>query len=460
MKGKGFMLFMLGIMIILFSACSSGGEQAGGESSVPVNSMNETETDSQQNVEAAGEPAAEEEEPAEPVELYFYSPSGDYDTEGFMRVYGNAIQEAFPHVTPKYHEADRGLGTLITAGEKIDVLYSSIGQTALSVLAYDMQFDISELIEKHNFDLSRLEPTTVEIQRLLADGGMYGIPVSTNSLTMYYNRDLFDQFGVEYPRDGMSWDEVYDLTRVMSRTVDGVRYHGLILSIDHTMMLDPLSPTYIDKDTNQALFSTDVFKRAFQTITNFYHISGNEVDHSTRDYGSQLKLYQDEKVVGMFLGLSKLGATHFADHTNLNWDVASYPHYEDQPDIGPQSYPNYFYISQVSEHKDVAFQVLAYMTDEQFQLRLARQGEFPILQNTNLMDEYAADLPHMQDKNISALLPDKFAMPAFQGEFQQIGKVELREAYYNVILGLQDVNTALREADERINQRIAERLAQ
>lgn len=478
---ESILIVVLGLLLLFASACSGamdqqasngsgnggGGNETGGANNGTGGANNGTGNgtgneggDEGDKDSGSGSDNEDLEPAAEPVELYFYSPSGDYDTAGFMRVYGNAIQEAFPHVTPKYHEADKKLANLITTGEQLDVLYSSIGQTALSVLAYDMQFDISELIVKHNFDLTRLEPTTVQIQQQLADGGMYGLPVSTNSLTMYYNRDLFDQFGVGYPEDGMSWEETYDLTRTMSRTVDGVDYKGLILSIDHTMMLHPLSPVYIDKETNKGLFTTDTFRDALQTITDFYSISGNEVTNSTKDYGSQLKWYQDDKVVAMFLGLSKLGATHFAEHTNLNWDVATYPRYADQPDIGPQSYPNYFYISQVSEHKDIAFEVIAHMTSEEFQLELTRQGEFPILNGTDLMEHYAADLPHMQDKNIKALLPDTFAEPAFKGEFQQIGKVELREAYYNVILGEKDLNTALREANERIDQKIAERLAQ
>jgi multiple sugar transport system substrate-binding protein len=300
----------------------------------------------------------------------------------------------------------------------------------------------------------------VEIQRQIADGGIYGLPFSTSALALFYNKDLFDKFGVPYPKDGMTWEDAYELTKKMSRTVDGVRYSGMIVSISHTMMLDPLSPAYIDQKTNKALFSADKFKQAFQTLTGFYHIAGNEVDNKTKSYGTQLAMFQKDKTVAMFLGLNSLAAVYFADKDNLNWDIATYPHYKEQPDIGPQTYPNYFYVTKTSKYKDIAFQVIAYMTSEDFQRHLAEQGEYPILKNTDIMKNYGKNLSFMQNKHISALLPAKFAAPAFKGDFQSIGSTVLNNAYYQVILGQKDINTALRDADESIDKQIAGQLTE
>lgn len=397
----------------------------------------------------------------EPVELVFYSNSGSYNKEEFMRVFGTPLMKKFPHVTPMYIEEgkDGKLRDLIATGQTIDIVFNSIGQTALSVLAYNMQYDISELIKKHKFDLNQLEPTSIEIQRQLADGGIYGLPYSTNSLATYYNKELFDKFGVPYPKDGMTWEDINDLTKRMSRADGDTQYRGLILSMDHTTMLDPLSPTFIEMKTNKPLFTTEKFKQSFQMLTGFYDIPGNEVNDKTKTYAAQLELFQTQKTSAMFLGLSALGGNHFADKFDLDWDVVSYPRYKEAPDIGPQSYPNYFYINRTSKHKDIAFRVIASFTEEDIQRSLARDGVFPILNNPDIMKEYGANLPFMKSKNIKGFLPDKFAVPAFQGEFQQFAKNNIREAFYSVTLGQKDVNTALRDLDEAVSKDIANAMA-
>lgn len=158
------------------------------------------------------------------------------------------------------------------------------------------------------------------------------------------------------------------------------------------------------------------------------------------------------------LGTSALGYAYFADKDELNWDVAAYPVYADQPHVGPQSYPVYFYISSISKHKSEAFEIAAYITTTEFQTHLAGQGVLPISSDPKVMDEYGKLLPYMADKNTAAFLPDTFASPSYKGRFHSIGITAAQGAFRQVVLNEADLNTALREAVETANQRIAEEL--
>lgn len=440
-------------MILLFAACT-------GKDSNQTQQPDSTNPPVQNPV--TKDPIKKDPAP-EPVELVFYSTAGDHDEEAFMRIFGDPIKKAFPHVTPKFipYGTDTVIDKLITSGEVIDVLYNSIGQTAQTLLQYDMQYDISNMIKQHNYDMTRLEPTTVEIQRQLADGGIYGLPIYNNALTTFYNRDLFDKFGVDYPSDGMTWPDIYDLAARMSRTEDGIKYRGLILSMGHNMMLNSLSTPFVDQNTDKPLFATEAFIRAFKTFTDVYTtIPGNDVDNATRTYGTQLALYEKDKVVSMFMGLSQLAAVRFAPMEDFNWDVVTYPTYPEAPDVGPQPYPSYMYISKASKHKEAAFPVIAYMTSDEFQHSMARHGQIPILKNAEFMEHYGSEIAALAGRNIKSLVPVKFAAPAFKGIYQTIANTEVTNAYYAVILGQKDINTAMRDANEVIEQKIAEAKAQ
>ncbi|MEF3303992.1 ABC transporter substrate-binding protein [Paenibacillus sp. GYB003] len=426
----------IALLAAVVSACSGGG--GGGGGSTPD----------------GGGKAAEKKEP---VELTFYSESGDFDTEGFMNMFGNKIKEKFPHVTPRFIPRVTGtsMEKLITSGETLDIVYLSSGQTNF-LTDVQLQYDISELIKTNKYDLSRLEPTTIDIQKMLAGGGIYGLPVFNNTITMFYNKDLFDKFGVAYPKDGMTWDAVYDLARQLARTDGSVKYQGFTLSMSHNMLVNQLSIPYTDKQ-NKVTFASDEFKKLFDMWTKFYHLPGNEVDSKTVSYTVQVNKFDQEKTIAIYLGLAALGPARFKD--NFNWDVVSFPEWKDKPGIGPQPYPTYFYITKMSKKKEAAFEVISYLTSDEFQRHLARNGLFPALKNRDAMKEFGQDIPYLKTKNAAGFLPKTFAPPAAPSPFVSIGAKHLTTAFNSVLLKQKDINTALREAEEAANKEIQTKLS-
>ncbi|CAG7653284.1 hypothetical protein PAESOLCIP111_06733 [Paenibacillus solanacearum] len=393
----------------------------------------------------------------EPVELVFYSTSGDFDTDGFMTMFGNKIKEKYPYVTPKFipYGKDTSPDKLLTAGEPLDIMYLSSGQTRY-LLDYEIQYDISELIKKYKYDLSRMEPTTVEIQRMIANGGIYGLPVYNNTMTMFYNKDLFDRFGVMYPKDGLTWDELYELAKVMSRFDGAQQYQGITLSLAHTMPTNQFSIPYTDSH-NKVNYTSGDFKKLFTAWTRFYQLTGNEVNKKTVSYTVQVNAFDKDKTIAMFLGLAALGPARFKEV--LNWDVASFPVFQEKPEIGPQPYPTYFYITKTSKHKDVAFEVISYLTSDEFQLHLARNGLFPALKSRDAMKEYGQNIPFLKNKNMNGFLPKQFAPPAKPSTFQSVAHTPLHGAFDAVLLKEKDINTALREAEEKANKAVEAQLA-
>ncbi|CAG7653695.1 ABC transporter substrate-binding protein [Paenibacillus allorhizosphaerae] len=404
------------------------------------------------------QPNKEAEKPSakkDPIELVFYSTSGDFDEKGFMEMYGNKIKEKFPHITPvfiTYNAQDASLDKLITAGQRIDILYNSIGQTAMSLQQYQMEVDISDLIKKYNYDLTVLEPSAVEMQRQIANGGIYGLPVNTTTLSLFYNKEIFDRFGVPYPKESMSWEQLMDLTRKLSREDGGKKYTGLGISNSHFLMLTPYSAPYVDPKTNRAMFTKEPFVKTFETLIGAFKIPGNELDKNTVSYTKLLEKWEKDKTVAMFMALSGLHSRW--TQSGLNWDYAPMPTFSDKKGIGPQNYPTFFYITKMAKDKDQAFEVISYLTSEEMQTHLARKGLIPVLNNSKLLSEIGKDASFLTGKQVSAILPSKFADPAIKMKYQTVAQTEVIKAFNDVILGNKDVNTALRDADEAANKAI------
>ncbi|WP_218092033.1 extracellular solute-binding protein [Paenibacillus solanacearum] len=341
------------------------------------------------------------------------------------------------------------LPTLITSGKTIDIVVESTG---VNVMNYNLQSDITDLITKYKVDLNRLEPTAMELQRKMAGGGIYGLPSWTRSLILYYNKDLFDKFGIPYPKEAITWDGLYELARTMTRQDSGTNFKGLTMAFDFGLMLNQLESPTQDPATGKALFMTEPIKKAFENQARFYKIPGNELPGNRYYLDNQQNPFYKDKTVAMFLTLS--GAEKMYKDS-VNWDVVPYPAWEGKPGIGSQSYPTYFFLTSTSKNRDAAFQVLSYTISDEFQKYAARAGNITILKDTSAMNDFAADLPYVKGKNVKAMIPPKYAAPTLKTKYNAIANKELLAALEAVTKGT-DVNTALRDAAERNDKQVAE----
>ncbi len=455
-RKRSLWLLLVLIFCLTLSACSESTE-TGGATPAPAPTQTPPET-KEQPAATKEEPEEKVEKPQEPVELIFYSQVPDYD-EYFMETFGNLIVENFPHVTPAHLKAStNALKDVVVTGQPIDIMFMSIGQ-ADSLTSNGYQYDISDLIKQYDFDLSHIEPTALELQRGFAEGGLYGLPVFTNTLGLFYNIDLFDKFGVEYPRDGMTWPELMELAASLARTDEGIQYRGLGMSPSANIVLNQYSAAYIDPQTKRNAFLTEPFMNAFKLLTDVAFIPGNGLTEDTWSLGAQQNLFIKDQTTAMFLHFVVYALSFFQDQ--LNWDIAAYPQLPEEPGMGAQTYPTYFYVTQTSEHKEQAFEVIAYMTSPEFQNHLARRGMLPILKDTvEGMKEFGQDVDYLRGKNVQALIPERFAPSALSSvevvRAQSPGHSAFFDAYKNMVLEMKDFNTALREAGEAYDQQLAE----
>ena len=66
---------------------------------------------------------------------------------------------------------------------------------------------------------------------LMYNGKTYSLPYRNDWYVLYYNKDLFDAAGVEYPSNDMTWEEYYDLAAKMTSGEGSSKVYG---SHNHT----------------------------------------------------------------------------------------------------------------------------------------------------------------------------------------------------------------------------------
>lgn len=407
--------------------------------------------------DGTGEPNLPEPKPSEPVELVFYGNSTQPE-EYFNTYYGDAIRKKFPNHTITYLQRTKGneIENLVASGTRFDIYYATVGNFESALQTYGLELDMEPLIKKHGIDTSTFEPTLLEAMKQNTGGHIFGIPVQTGVEVLYYNKSLFDKFGVSYPKDGMTWDDAADLSRKLTREDSGVQYYGYSTTIEHMLRMNQFSLPRVDAKTGKPTIQTDAkWKNVYETL--FGNMMQGEAYRQRFNSNSTLvatNAFIKTKEVAMFSFLSQLYLTNPSEMQAMEWDLVTLPTFKELPGIGSQSYPMFFGVTKLSKQPDAATEVLKFMASEEFQIGLSRKGWMPSLTSDAVRQAYAQDTP-FKDKNFKSLFvkpaPISFA-PSYDPDLIR----HYTKIATDILKGSTDLNTAFRTAEEASAKTIEE----
>lgn len=394
---------------------------------------------------------------AGPVELSFYH-NGGIPEEQFMLQYGDYIQEKMPNVTVKFIPKDKNVSfpEMVASGSlKIDIFIDSIGQIGLkgSLLDVGLHEDMTELVKKHSVDLNRFDPGTIEAINVM--GGLYGLPIRDSTMVIIYNKDIFDRFGVPYPQDGMTWDELSELSKKLTRSDGGIHYVGYSTSINHYLRMNPLSLVNVDPQTNRASLNNEDWKKLLQQSmlnpmqSEVYKQVAAELQSKWYKipYFDEFSKTQNTAMFSFMYG-------EYEWLKGMNYDVVSLPSFKDNPKVGSQSYPTYMFITSTSQHKDAAMEVVKLFISDDYQTRLSKSGGITTLNNEAIKQVFGEETA-MKDKNIkNAVFFNRPAPAVAKTRYDTFVEEAIRKQYTPLLTGETDLNTALRTAEEEVNQKI------
>lgn len=440
--------FMLAsvLMVSALAACSggggsgSGGSNGSGDASAPSD----------------GSSSAVQTNPEElTANLTWFGLASQKD---FEDRYGQYIKKKFPKINITYinQTDEQRMQQVIASGTQIDMYLSSAGELREDWIPANLALDLNPLLKTHNVDINAIEPAYFD--QVTIDGKHYLLPLSDNKFIMYYNKDIFDRFGVKYPWDGMTWDDALELSKQLTRNEGGKQYIGLWMSPKHYMRVTQNSAGVIDPETNKATINNDKWKFIFDNI--FYNF--------TRDPGFQQRAnekwlahsdFNKDFLVGMYVYTS--GWMNSADTSlAMNWDIAAVPQFKELPGLNTQPYATYAGITATSKNKDAAMEILKYLISEEYQTIMSRRGFITPLTTPAVRDVAFADYPFAKEKNIKALF---YGKPAPGRVLTQFDELVIENALDQGVVreiakGKMDVNTALRQAEETANKLIQEQL--
>lgn len=434
---------LLLIIALISAGCGGNGENTSGGS--PKAAASESSSSDKQ-FKKLGE---------EPLTLTFYNNGATFTDVEFETMIAGPIHKKYPNVT-----IERITPAATTTPEEVlsthvpDIIFSSVPQRLVRTGVFE---DLRDLIKRHNFDESRLKPIGYNYIKEITKGkgdAIYALPFNINQHILYYNKDIFDKFGVPYPTEKqLTWDEAIDLGAKLTRTENGVHYIGLV--VDNLQGLNKsVGLPYLDRETGNAALDKPEWLRTFETLKKIYETPGYVApdgtwnwtrDHFMKDQNIAMRAAWLANMVGPLEELRQQGV-------EFNWDIAPVPNYEEYLGKTREAQIHSVSINSQSKHKDEAFQVLQELLSDEGQRIIARNGRVPAIINPELEKEFGADIPVLQGKTVQNVFIGEPLQEHYQHPYESEISIRLTEAAEGMALHGLDVNSAIRQATEAINK--------
>lgn len=283
------------------------------------------------------------------------------------------------------------------------------------------------------------------------DGKIYGIPKDFNTLALFFNKDLFDFAGVPYPDESDDWNSLADkLRRVAAISPD---VYGLALAPEFARMgAFAYATGWRPFDENG---HTDVldprFVEAFKWYTGLA-ADGSGVHPQDVGQGWGGGAMATEQVAAAVEGAWILGFLR-DEAPNMEYDAVPLPRHPDTGQRGNLIFTVAWSINSASAVQDEAFLVLEALTSPEAQQWVLERG-LALPSRAALIDNpYFAQPDREAQANLVVF---RGASDGFVHPFKFLGyggawMEPINDALSAVLLGEQDADTALAEAQRRLD---------
>jgi multiple sugar transport system substrate-binding protein len=279
------------------------------------------------------------------------------------------------------------------------------------------------------------------------DGTSYALPSSFSDVVLYYNADLFDAAGLDYPTSDWTWEDEKAAAEALTDQAAGVwGDHQPISFYEYYKVLAQNGGQFLNDDKTAVAFNTP---EGIEAANWLVEKSGTvmptiEQGQGTADFDTNL--FKDGKLGMLHTGIWVFGAVADVPFT---WDIAVEP---GNTDKASAVFSNAIGVSATSEHVEAATKWAEFLTssDTMVQTRLDAGWELPPISDEAQLATYLdKGAPANRQAVFDSL--DAIALPPVvatgQTEMQDILGEELVEAQ----AGRKTVEQALDSAEERIN---------
>ncbi len=274
------------------------------------------------------------------------------------------------------------LATQLAGGNgELDILTIKDIPGYSNLINLEMLVPMNDILDRDTADFGGV------IEQLTAsDGNFYGVPFRSDFWVVFYNKDLFDAAGLDYPTNDMSFDEWDELIRTVAAAtgVYGNIYHTWRSTVTLFGILDGQN-TIIDG-------SYDFLKPYYETVL------AEQADRVVPDYGEQKtsNLHYSGAFQSGQAAMCNMGSwfiatmqTYNAEAAGngvepVNFGIVKYPHPDGTEAGTTLGTVTSLGINPYSENQAAAADFINWCVSDEGAAAIAETGTFPAVSNADI----------------------------------------------------------------------------
>lgn len=356
-------MVLAALMAFSMTACGNGSTQKEDDSTAADQETTEA-TETADNT-AADDTASGD----ETVELHWLNKcESDSEAQIWQQV-ADLVHEKYPNITVTIENTNwtsywTKLPVELASGNAPDLIYMHFSRASDYT---NSMLPISDYIEKDE-DVNIDDFYSGILDSFIFDDQVYALPYDFGPYIMYYNKDLFDKYGVEYPDENTTWEEFKDKCKQL--TQDGNYGTVFASSLDY---YDPQVLSLggeIINEKGEFDITGDKTTAALQSLADLINV--DKVAPKIADTANTV--WNWEQFEGGNIGMmidGPWGATNVTNYCDFNVGYSIIPKAEKQVTTINGSA---LAVTSESKHPKEAYQALEVLTSPEAQKLLAENG--------------------------------------------------------------------------------------
>jgi multiple sugar transport system substrate-binding protein len=345
------------------------------------------------------------------------------------------------------------LTVALNAGEQPDITYQ-YGTSMPQLATAPGVLDLTDKVQDPNFNWDDFSEGAR--QAATVDGQVFGIPALIDNLAIVYNKDLFQQAGVDEPTADWTWDDFTAAAKAL--TDPSKQQFGFAFPIDasedtvwhYDAMLWEAGGDILNADNTQAAFNSDAGVQALTTLQQMA-VTDKSVFLDQQNTGKIDSLFNAGKI-----GMLVTGPWALSAYPDVNYGVQIMPSYAGGSHATIAG-PDMWVIFDNDGHGDAAWQFMQWFTaPAQVKADSMESGHLPIrnsvVQEPGFVDQFDQKFPGegLFAQNLENVTK---ARPVITS-YDQISRI-MGESIVKVMLGQAEPKAALDDAANQVNQVLA-----
>jgi multiple sugar transport system substrate-binding protein len=397
MLKKHKMLLMMSLLVValLVSACVGVSQPAPqAQPDTGAAAQEEAAPAEEAKEEVAEEAATEEEAPAEEVVTITWAFWGSPEEAATHQSVAEAFMAEYPNIKIEYmHEPWSDYFT------KIQTLWASGDSQAVPDVLFlwptpryaaeGVLENLDPWIEKSGYNLDDYWPALLESASY--NGSVYGFPRDIGLEVLYYNKDIFDEAGVEYPTDEWTWDDLLAAAEKLTVVEGSGRVSRYALGMEggkYQLWSGQNGGSILDdmRNPSKCALTEPAAMEGIKFFADMMDKNYAMRDANLSQAGGDAAVFQSGQVAMIIQNASRVSAFNQAE---MNYDVAPVP----IPEGGQRAASAggaAWTMSALSDNKEAAWTFLSWLQSTNGGQRLyTASGEiFPALESTARSDAF------------------------------------------------------------------------